>query len=361
MKKAMMAALMLAGISAMAEAVVTNTVVIVSNHYNNVYHENIITQKIKSSHTYVTNHVTTVERQTLVVSKTNLTVTADIGLDVLRAASNQANRAEAAYSNAVEVVGSGASSASEAAVSASDAAAAAASAAAERQSAAAECDQALSNINARISWFDEHAGETITNVNINVTKNIYNNEDMFARTQLSNVEERVTYLEENPYNPFVTYWCGGVWSFLLKNSGGILVATVEVDSSDYRRRTLDGYAIFDYAFTNKFNPSYTSLSPPRVMRVYKRQGDDRLRVTVSDLTRSVTFQMESTVSTEYLSTNTVNVSNPTASFGYATEPVYVREFLGPDLGIYDGKTNLIDRLARWSEITNWVERNFQRK
>ena len=154
---------------------ITNYVVVVSNIYNRISEERVITNKVKNTHTnyYYTNNVYTVEHQTLVVTKTNVTQNLDVSQQAIEAAQQQANRAAEAVTNAQDFASSAAGSASSAASSASSAASAASQAAAQRSSAASECSSALQTINNRIAWFDQHSGETITQVNI--TSNIYIN------------------------------------------------------------------------------------------------------------------------------------------------------------------------------------------
>lgn len=154
---------------------ITNYVVVVSNIYNRISEERVITNKVKNTHTnyYYTNNVYTVEHQTLVVTKTNVTQNLDVSQQAIEAARQQANRAAEAVTNAQDFASNAAGSASSAASSASSAASAASQAAAQRSSAASECSSALQTINNRIAWFDQHSGETITQVNI--TSNIYIN------------------------------------------------------------------------------------------------------------------------------------------------------------------------------------------
>ena len=164
--------------------VITNTVVIVSNIYNNVYSEHIVTQKVQNTHYeyYFTNNVYTVSNVTLLVSKTNQTVYLDVGRSFVIAASNEANRASGSVTDAQGYASQSAGSASAAASSASSASSYANQAASQRSAAASECATALQTINNRIAWFDEHAGETITvvdnstNVDIHIAQTIITND-----------------------------------------------------------------------------------------------------------------------------------------------------------------------------------------
>lgn len=174
MKKMMLAVLISAAAFAARADVITNTVVIVSNFYSQAFIETVVTQKVKSSHTdyWFTNHVNTITHDTLLVSQTNLSVNVDVGRDFVIAASNQANRAASAVNDSRTYANASAGSASSAASSASAASSSASSAAATRSAAASECASALATINARINWFDQHSGETITQVTTNI--NVYN-------------------------------------------------------------------------------------------------------------------------------------------------------------------------------------------
>ena len=187
MKKMMLAVLISVAAFAARANVITNTVVIVSNIFNQVFTESVVTQKVKNTHFdyYYTNHEYNVIHESRLISQTNQTVNLDVGRSFLIAASNQANRAEAAVDDARDFADASAGSASAASGSASAAASSASSAAATRSAAASECASALATINARINWFDQHSGETITQVNYNYTTNLYFAEDSVARSAAS--------------------------------------------------------------------------------------------------------------------------------------------------------------------------------
>lgn len=184
MKKLMMCAMVAFAAFAAWADVITNTVVIVSNIYNNVYHESIVTAKVQNTHFnyYFTNHETVVIHESHLISQTNKTVSLEVGNSYLIAASNQANRAAAAVGDARDFADASAGSASASASSASSAASSASAAAASRSAAASECASALNTINARINWFDEHSGETITQVNITTNIDIQINADEYSYT-----------------------------------------------------------------------------------------------------------------------------------------------------------------------------------
>ena len=156
MKKIIMFALTMFAAFALRADAVTNYVYVISNIYNNVYTEHVITQKVKSTHYdyYYTNHVSTVSNVFLTTWRTNMTVSVDVGARYLQSASNEANRA----GQYVGVVSTLATSAS----------ASASSASASASAASTKLDQ----INDRIEWFDQHSGEMITILNSNVTVNV---------------------------------------------------------------------------------------------------------------------------------------------------------------------------------------------
>jgi len=174
MKKLIVSALVF-GFALRALALVqTNYVYVVSNIYTQVFSENVITQKVKNTHYnyYYTNYVSVVTNVYQTTWRTNMTVSCEVGAQYLVAASNEANRASS-YIGSVSNLAEVASSAATAAGSAQSAAAASATAAQNsRTSAASECASALAQINARINWFDEHSGETITMLTSNVTVNV---------------------------------------------------------------------------------------------------------------------------------------------------------------------------------------------
>lgn len=169
MKKAIAAVVLFFALAAQA-SVVTNYVYVVSNIFNNVYSTTVITQKVKSSHMdyYFTNYVSVVTNVYQTTFQTNIEVNVifDNFEPYVAAASNQANRASSFASTA-------ASSATAASGSASSAAASAASAAVSSSAANAAATNGLARINERIDWFEEHSGETITNINISTTVNIH--------------------------------------------------------------------------------------------------------------------------------------------------------------------------------------------
>lgn len=148
------------------EYTITNNVIVVTNMYIREVHE--ITNKVKNTHTdyYFTNYVNTVNNHYDVTYRTNLTVNADMTLAAL-------DRALALEELAGEAKGDAETARDEAYTHASRAAASATSASQSASSASSYLtrtvnagDDAIKRINERITWFDTHAGETITQVNI---------------------------------------------------------------------------------------------------------------------------------------------------------------------------------------------------
>ena len=172
MKKITAIAFMMFAMTATA-SVQTNWVYVVSNIYNTVFSESVVTQKVKNTHYnyYYTNNVYTVSNIVVEVSRTNLhlnVVWDNFGPWVM-AASNSALQAAASVSNAQDYANQAAWSSSSAASSSSSANMYAGQAAAQATAAANAANNGLAAINARIAWFDEHSGETITQINSNIT------------------------------------------------------------------------------------------------------------------------------------------------------------------------------------------------
>lgn len=159
-----------------AASVQTNWVYVVSNIYNNVYSESVITQKVKNTHFnyYYTNHVYTVSNIVVEVSRTNMHINVvwDNFGPWVNAASNSAAQAAANVTNAQEYANTASWYASGASGSASAASAYMNNAQAAAAQAANAAQVGLSNINERIAWFDTHAGETITMITTNINMNL---------------------------------------------------------------------------------------------------------------------------------------------------------------------------------------------
>ena len=178
MKKTLIAlSIVICALTAKAD-VITNYVYIVSNIFNNVYSELVITQKVKSTHTdyYFTNYVSVVTNVYQTTFQTNIEV--DVIFDNFEpwvlAASNHAANAESFSSDAAQSATTAGASASTASAYANQAWSAAHAAENAASSTASGCANILSStVNAFTNWFNVHTGEMVTNVNITATTNLY--------------------------------------------------------------------------------------------------------------------------------------------------------------------------------------------
>ena len=192
MKKSILAiAIVLAALTVKAD-VITNYVYVVSNIFNNVYTENVITQKVKNTHYnyYFTNYVSVVTNVFQTTFKTNIEV--NVIFDNFEPWVNAASNAAA---NASSLASAAAAKATAAASSASSASSAASRAAASAASASAAASDGLARINERINWFDQHSGETITQNNYYFTTNLYFAEDSVARSGVAENASAIASLE----------------------------------------------------------------------------------------------------------------------------------------------------------------------
>lgn len=172
MKKALYIALMMLAATAPA-AVQTNWVFVVSNIYVRTSEVRYVTNRVQNTHYnyYFTNNVTTITNIWTVNHTTNFhyeVVNTNFGPWIV-AASNQANRASEGAVAATNMANVAAGHATTAGGYSSSARSYAAQAQAYRNQAQTAADAGLSNINARIAWFDAHAGETITMVTTNIS------------------------------------------------------------------------------------------------------------------------------------------------------------------------------------------------
>lgn len=192
MKKTIACICILFGVLGARAEVRTNYVYIVSNIFNNVYTETIVTQKVKSSHTdfYYTNYVSVVTNVYQTMFRTNVSVNVDVSQAYVNAAANAA-------SNALSFADQSAASASAAGSSASTASSAASRAAASASAASSAASDGLQRINERINWFDLHSGETITQVNSNITINVNAQDYSFPYTNAAGVA--YNYVTVHPY------------------------------------------------------------------------------------------------------------------------------------------------------------------
>ena len=172
-----------------AASVQTNWVYVVSNIYNNVYSESVITQKVKNTHFnyYYTNHIYTVSNIVVEVSRTNLhlNVVWDNFGPWVNAASNSALQAAASVSNAQDYAGSAAQYATTAGNSASLANGAVSLAQAYASQSESAAANGLAAINSRIAWFDEWASNkviTVVHTNISILVNAQDYSYIYTNT-----------------------------------------------------------------------------------------------------------------------------------------------------------------------------------
>lgn len=200
MKKIAMLVLLAAALRGGA-SVITNHVYVVSNVFYHVYHESVITQKVQNTHYnyYFTNNVSVVSNIYETVWRTNMSVNCDIGAQFLAAASNEANRAESYVGAAEDFAAAAASNVTATASSASSAASSAASALNSLRSTQSAGASYLNQINARINWFDEHSGETITQVNITSNVIINVNAQDYSYTYTNAQGTAFDYVTVHPY------------------------------------------------------------------------------------------------------------------------------------------------------------------
>ena len=164
MKKSIICIGIVLGCLNVRASVVTNYVYVISNIFNNVYTENVVTQKVKNTHYnyYFTNYVSVVTNvyQTTFCTNIDVNVIFDNFGPWVNAASNSAANASSYANSAAASATAAGSSASRASTAASE---------------------GLAHINERIDWFDEHLGGMVTNINITITTNVYYAEDSVAR------------------------------------------------------------------------------------------------------------------------------------------------------------------------------------
>ena len=241
MKKSIICMGIILGCLNVRASVVTNWVYVVSNIFHNVYHESIVTQKVKSSHTdyYFTNYVSVVTNvyQSTFNTNMDITVVFDNFDPWVSAASNSA--ASAALS-----AGSASGYADSARIYSSQASTYANNAYSYQVGTINAANSGLAQINDRIDWFIEHSGETIT---MNIT-NTYFAEDNVARAGVTNnaiaisalcedvseLDDRITTLESDAYVQDPEW--GGVYSFVFFNASWRFRATIDTNNHGQQKR-----------------------------------------------------------------------------------------------------------------------------
>lgn len=284
MKKAIVAFSIVLGVLTAKADTITNYVYTVSNIFNNVYSESVITQKIKSTHTdyFFTNYVSLVTNVYQTTFQTNIEV--DVIFDNFEpwvlAASNHAANAESFAADAAQSATEAGGSASTAAMHANTAWSAAHAAENAASSTASGCANILSStVNAFTNWFNVHTGEMVTNVNI--TTNFYFAEDSVARTgvatnadRISTLEDRVETLETDAYVRDAEWGGVYVYRFYLSGSDGKARLRVTIDTvNDGDEKNYQGLPAIQY-----WNPSDGGLQRPCKVEVLSGSWPDALRI-----------------------------------------------------------------------------------
>lgn len=229
MKKTILFAGVIFGCLNASASIVTNWVYVVSNIFNNVYTENVITQKVKNSHTdyYFTNYVSVVTNvfQTTFTTNIDMTVVFDNFDPWVSAASNSAANASA--------------SAESAQTYSSQARTYANNAYSYQIGTMQSANSGLAQINDRIDWFVQHVNGMVTNVYI--MTNLYYAIDLDARTGvatnadwISTLENRVETLETDAYAVDPEF--GGVYSFVFFNASWRFRATIDTNNHGQQKR-----------------------------------------------------------------------------------------------------------------------------
>jgi len=321
--------------------VLTNYVYIVSNIFNNVYSESIVTQKVKSSHTdyYFTNYVSVVTNVYQTTFRTNVDVTVifDNFEPWVLAASNHAANAESFAADAAQSATTAGGSASTAAMHANTAWSAA------NAAMAAEAD-GLARINERIAWFDEHSGETITNVNIST--NLYFAEDSVARLGVTNnalaiatnadaiaaLDSRVSTLEFDAYATDPAF--GGVYVFVFTLNSVSWRFTVTIDTNNHGQEKTDSgikYTVYYNSVSGSTNPCTVSGTRPSYLIIRKV------------LTGSNAGKLEVRYSTNGNSWSTIRTSD------VETSPVVLPTSFGSSYGYLESYTNAKKPVYQWAQ------------
>lgn len=308
MKKAVVAFSIILGAIAVKADVITNYVYIVSNIFNNVYSESIITQKVKSTHTdyYFTNYVSIVTNVYQTTFQTNIEVNVifDNFEPWVNAASNYAANASSFAGDAAQSATTAGASASTAATYANTAWSAAHAAQDAASSTASACANTLSStVNAFTNWFNVHTGEMVTNVNI--TTNFYFAEDSVARAGVTNneiaistlnedistLDGRITTLESDAYVQDPEWGGVYVYRFYLTSFGRIRV-TIDTNNNGVTKK-VDGVNVVEYynSPTGVQNPCSVQLisgSLPGWLFIRHYLSDGKLRIKYSSNGNSYT-------------------------------------------------------------------------
>lgn len=322
--------------------VITNYVYIVSNIFNNVYSESVVTQKIKSTHTdyYFTNYVSIVTNVYQTTFQTNIEV--DVIFDNFEpwvlAASNHAANAESFSSDAAQSATAAGASASTAAMHANTAWSAAHAAENAASSTASGCANILSStVNAFTNWFNVHTGEMVTNVNI--TTNFYFAEDSVARSGVTNnalaiaaLDSRVSTLELDAYATDPEF--GGVYVFVFTLNSVSWRFTVTIDTNSHGQEKTDSgikYTVYYNSVSGSTNPCTVSGTRPSYLIIRKV------------LTGSNAGKLEVRYSTNGNSWSTIRTSD------VETSPVVLPTSFGSSYGYLESYTNAKKPVYKWAQ------------
>lgn len=414
MKKLIASILALVAINASAYTV-TNTVTIISNIYNRISEEHWITNNIKNTHVnyYYTNNIYTVTNKTLLVSQqnfvTNTTVNLDVSQQAIADARAQANRAEINATNALNFANSAARSATEGQGHSADAKGYMDEAEYYAQQAESQASRVESTGNAQVNrvvgagnsvidqiddrqqWFEDHFGQMVTNVNIDVTvaTNIYFAEDTTARAMsetnkndIAKLNEKIEDVKAEGSN-LIEYSNAKKYSALLTLTiQGIQRTTVLGTFSAGSKYIHQGseYVYSLYGTTNmNFGVDVSSfivldMGANKYPTVYFRNSYGE--------SANVTFPVSSSMMLPNGQSNSTLIyvnrygtktqgSIKVVYSGIATDKFngVVSRYVSADLGIYNSLTGLKeDDLAKLSLLnsqflafSNWVEQVFQKK
>ena len=416
MKKPIASILALVAINASAYTV-TNTVTVVSNIYNRIGEEHWITNNIKNTHVnyYYTNNVYTVTNKTLLVSQqnfvTNTTVNLDVSQQAIADARAQANRAEINATNALNFANAAARSATESqghSASAKDYMDEAGYYAQQAEAQVGLVESAgnaqvsrvvgtgnsvIDQINGRQQWFDDHFGQMVTNVNVdvNITTNIniYFAEDATARAMaetnkndIAKLNEKIEDVKAEGSN-LIEYSNAKKYSVLLTLTTQGIQATTTLGTFSAGSKYIHQDSEYVYSLYGTTNMNFgvdvssfivLDMGANKYPTVYFRNSyGESVNVTfpVSSSMMLPKGQSDSTsIYVDRYGTKTQGSIKVVYS-GIATDKFngIVSRYVSADLGIYNSLTGLKeDDLARLSmlnyqflALSNWVESVFQKK
>lgn len=327
MKKTILFAGVIFGCLNASASIVTNWVYVVSNIFNNVYTENVITQKVKNSHTdyYFTNYVSVVTNvfQTTFTTNIDMTVVFDNFDPWVSAASNSAANASA--------------SAESAQTYSSQARTYANNAYSYQIGTMQSANSGLAQINDRIDWFVQHVNGMVTNVYI--MTNLYYAIDLDARTGvatnadwISTLEDRVETLETDAYATDPAF--GGVYVFVFTLNRVSWRFTVTIDTNSHGQEKTDSgikYTVYYNSVSGSTNPCTVSGTRPSYLIIRKV------------LTGSNAGKLEVRYSTNGNTWSTIRTSD------VETSPVVLPTSFGTNYGYLESYTNAKKPVYQWAK------------